>query len=177
MAVGLRTNEELSKTFYYLVYNYTDTKFEEFKNADAPAREILQKGRPEGYHLFDPDLFQGSEEERHLDSLLGYLDVVGYHHYRKIVHIRDIAGALGWQLAYVASRKVVSAYLTPIPKHWKESSMTRETESVAPFRYLSLMLEELETWNKSHKEKIKNLNESWNKSLEEKIKNLNKSTI
>jgi hypothetical protein len=55
--------------------------------------------------------------------------------------------------------------------------MTRETESVAPFRYLSLMLEELETWNKSHKEKIKNLNESWNKSLEEKIKNLNKSTI
>jgi len=44
--------------------------------------------------LYDPSTFQFSEEERRLDALLGFFDILGYHHHRGVVHMQDIAGVL-----------------------------------------------------------------------------------
>jgi hypothetical protein len=153
----LHTDRDLSEAFHYLVYTYSDPVLDKFLRADPQVREEMQKGRPVGGRLYDPSTFQLSEEERRLDGILGYFDVLGYHYVAGTVSLRDVANVLGFQLAALSRRKVVRDYLNAIPDYWKKFEGD-DPQAVAPFRYLTVLLTDFRKYNKQHSEWIEKIN-------------------
>lgn len=153
----LYTDKELSQTYHYLIYTYNDAKYKEFKSASSDLREKLQEGRVEGNRFYDPDDFQGSEEERRLDALLGYFDIIGYHYWTGALEINDIARLLGYHLTVLIKRDVIVDYLNAVPDYWKKVS--GEVESVGPFRYLTILLHDFRSFNEKQKDRNKRINE------------------
>jgi len=141
LASKLYTDKELTQTFHFLVYTFDDKLYDAFLKANSTQRAEMNVNRPEGLRLFDPSTLTGSDEERRLDALLGYMDIIAYHYHRRLVQMVDIAGVLGYQLAIISSRKAVTEYLNSIPSFWKESRYGRTfgKESV-PLRYLDKLL-------------------------------------
>lgn len=129
------TDKELSDTYHYLVYTYTDGTFVKVcealnakGNTEDPidhkkmysCLEALQDGREEGLRFYHPEKFQGSVEEKRLDSLLGYFNIIAYYHNKKVLSLDDINGSIGYHLTVMASRNVIKAYLGLIDRSWKE---------------------------------------------------------
>ena len=160
----LYTDKELSQAYHYLVYTYSDSSYKAFKAATPEERIKMQGGRTEGNRFYDPDHFQGGEEERRLDALLGYFDIVGYHYWNGALEIRDIARLLGYHLTILGKRDVVVDYLNAVPNYWKKVS--GRTEAVGPFRYLTVLLQDFGKFNEDEQSKIKKINE---RSLKESL--------
>lgn len=161
--------DKLYEIYHSLIYNYDNELFEKIDeiannnlNVDTKTPsfeyfEEFQDGRKEGNRLYHPGYFQGSQEEMRLDTLLGYLDIIGYYYYRRLVKMEDISGSMGQYLAMIGQRKVVSEYLQICKRRWREK--TREDPSltlsaVEPFAYLRRLLAEFEDYNRKTSRKI-----------------------
>ena len=153
----LYTDKELSQAYHYLIYTYNDAKYLDFKSAASEDKEKMQAGRTKGNRLYDPTTFQGTEEERRLDALLGYFDIVGYHYWSGALEIKDIARLLGYHLTILSKRRVVLEYLDAVPEYWRRVS--GQTESVGPFRYLTVLLQDFVKFNEREQPRIKRINE------------------
>ena len=153
----LFTNEEFVDTFYYLIYTYTPEVFHEVKNkledllneernTDRDLQEemyrrleCLQHGRKAGVRFYHPRLFQGSVEEKRLDSLLGYFNFIAYVYYneRKLVAREAIDGIVGYHLDEIVGSAVVQEYFAYINEVWSAGDhLTRFGTHHRPFRYL-----------------------------------------
>lgn len=155
--------------YHSLIYSYNNEVFdtiniiareklnEDTKRPHFESFEQLQGDRENGNRLYHPKYFQGSKEEMRLDSLLGYLDIIGYYYFRRLIKMEDIAGSMGQYLAMIGQRKVVSEYLQLCKTNWREK--TEEDPSltlsaVEPFAYLRRLLEEFEAHNRKTSRKI-----------------------
>jgi len=147
LAAKIYTDKELAETFHSLVYTYDDKKFDAFVVADDSEKRELNSGRVPGTRYFDPETVSGTEEERKLDALLGYLDIIAYHHHRRLIHMRDIAGVLGYHLAIISNRKAVTEYRESIPKFWSKSKFEKMYgANSVPLRYLDKLLKDYQAF-------------------------------
>jgi hypothetical protein len=167
-AVTFHQEKAFSDAFYYLVYSYTNEMYARFIAADSKAQGAMQGARTKGQKLYNPKTFIGSAEERRLDALLGFFDVIGYHHYKGIVHMRDVAGVFGFQLAALATRQVIKDYRAAIPEHWPTSSFAKDFNTVAPFRYLEELLKAFQAHCIQHEKEIAELNQNYYRAIEQK---------
>ena len=73
----------------------------------------LQGGRKEGCRFYHPRLFRGSVEERRLDSLLGFLNIIAYYYLREphLVRKSDMDASIAYLLRSTVMSAVVSDYI------------------------------------------------------------------
>jgi hypothetical protein len=168
------TDPELSATFHDLVQSYTDDIFDsidlivEEKNGKkirettkAPVFDIFdslqgpRKDNP-GKRFYHPECFQGSEEERRLDSFIGYMDIVGYHYYYGILRMKDVAALINYHLASLSSRKVISKYMRLSGSDWWNSTNIKAgSKSVQlPYLYFRNMLAEYIEYNETNRVRL-----------------------
>lgn len=180
------TDPELSATFHDLVQSYTDEIFAKVNEIaeQKDAKKIRQNTRLPVFDIFDsvqgprkdlpgtrfyhPDCFQGSEEERRLDALIGYMDIVGYHYYYGIVRMKDLAALINYHLAALSSRNVIKKYMKVSGTGWWNSTDIKEgSKSVQlPYLYFRHMLAEFIDYN----ERNKNALEREQRNIERKNK-------
>jgi hypothetical protein len=158
------THAELYQTFHELIYCYDNGKFDAIDqimqetNLDLkllPVFKIfdsLQDGRTEGSRFYHPRLFQGSLEERRLDALLGYFDVIAYYHAKGYLRIEDIVGSVGYFLAVMKSRHVINSYMEYNREKWEEA-LYQQMGVNPPFNYLNEMLNHVDLYNENLKTK------------------------
>ena len=166
------TNGDLYQTFHELIYSYTNDLFEKIDaikeeqklgRSDDEKRplfepfEDLQDGRPIGSRLYHPRLFQCSPEERRLDGLLGYFDVIAYYYAKGYLRIEDIAGSVGYFLAVIRARDVVADYLKLNREAWTKAEYNSSMGVTPPFAYLHRLLEDLDKYNRHSEARIKKL--------------------
>jgi predicted outer membrane lipoprotein len=161
------TNVDLYQTFHELIYDYTDVRFEKVEsirkeqhldNQEKPVFapfESLQGGRQTGSRLYHPRLFQGSPEERRLDALLGYFDVIAYYYAKGYLRIEDIVGSVGYFLAVMKARKVVSDYLKANREAWMNPEYNSSMGVTPPFAYLQRLLDDIQEYNARFERRIK----------------------
>ncbi len=163
------TNVELYQTFHELIYTYTNSVFEKVdgirkdqkldnceKPVFAPFAEI-QSDRQVGSRLYHPQLFQGSPEERKLDALLGYFDVIGFYYAKGYLRIEDIVGSVGYFLAVMKARQVVCYYLKINREAWADPEYNRTMGVTPPFAYLNRLLDDIQEYNLRFEKQIKQL--------------------
>ncbi len=172
----LYTDKDLSAAFHDLVETYENPKFAQFNEraiAVKAKEERLKRREPifeafddlQGYRknligsrYYHPDCFQGSEEERRLDSLLGYLDIVGYHFRHGTIPMKDLAAMLNYQLATLNGRDVIKFYLgVSASEGWfANTDIQKQSGAVqVPFLYLRNMLVEYQRYNEMNRTKLK----------------------
>jgi hypothetical protein len=157
-------NKELNETFYFLVYTYGDKKFAEMEAAYLAAGgygkigadplkiakvfEPLQEGRAEGCRYYHPDCYQRSMEEKRLDCLLGYFDVLAYYYQNDLIAMEDIAGSLGYHLNILARRDVIKRVRKTYREAVKNPEYVAKNGNIAPFRSLDQFLEDIIKYDK-----------------------------
>jgi hypothetical protein len=172
----LYTDKDLSGAFHDLVETYENLRFAQFNEratAMKAKEERLRRREPifeifddlQGYRknlvgsrYYHPDCFQGSEEERRLDGLLGYLDIVGYHFHHGIIPMNDLAAMLNYQLATLNGRDVIKFYLgVSASEGWfANTDIQKQSGAVqVPFLYLRNMLVEYQRYNEENRAKLK----------------------
>ena len=158
------TDQELSDTFHYLIYTYSNDRFCRVKmklKDDGITRESchghettheamyaslysLQDGRKKGFRFYHPDFFQRSVEEKRLDSLLGYFNIIAYYVRKGLLDRKDIDGSIGYHLTVMGTRDVIAEYMKIIEEEWnKEGRYARQFGMGQPFRDLKWLLDEL----------------------------------
>jgi hypothetical protein len=162
---GFFTNEDLYSAFHQLVYTYRDSDFEKVEtevrkrqaagtlNDETPRPVFLDVKRSLGAdelgsRLYHPYCFQGSQEERRLDMLLGYFDLLGYHHARGYLSIEDIAGSLGHYLNILSRRKVIIELRRIYSEAAADPEYAKYNGRLSPFRYFEMLMQSIETFNK-----------------------------
>ena len=163
------TDQFLYRTFHELIYTYDFKTFNEVKKIykeknlakveETPFFEAfsdLQKERKEGSRLYHPRLFQGSPEERHLDALLGYFDVMAYYYAKGFLHIEDIVGSVGYYLAVIGEREVIKEYMKLNEEAWQDPNY-QKMGITPPFGYLRRLLEDIQEYNEKFANRIKKL--------------------
>lgn len=156
------TDKELSDTFHYLVYTYDDEMFckvkvrlnEEKLPKGSGQKEMyqcldpLQDGRGEGFRFYHPAMFLGSAEEKRLDSLLGYFNIIAYYcdeEKQKILSPDDINGSVGYHLTVMLRRNVIQEYMKLIREDWKRDGRHAERFGMEqPFHHLRNLFNYLE---------------------------------
>lgn len=172
----LYIDTELSTAFHDLVETYDNPKFREINEraTQSGAKEARLARREPVFDLFDdlqgyrkfmagsryyhPDCFQGSEEERRLDGLLGYLDIIGYHYHYGVIPMSILAGMLNSQLSTLVGRDVIRYYLgVSANEDWfATTDIQRKSGAVqVPFLYLRNMLSEYQKYNKDNQARLK----------------------
>lgn len=156
------TDSDLSENFHHLINNFLNDDFDMIdnimrsENSNNRLKPVfdpfayLNEGREVGRRLYHPEWFQGSEEERRLDSLFGYFDVIGYYQHRGLLHIEDIAGTIGFLLTVLREKKVVQRYLDYLEKETQrlaESGKVDLSDSLPPFAYLHRLLDVFDKYN------------------------------
>lgn len=158
------TNKQLSRTYHDLIYTYDDEKFNKIKimrekenirkfPSDKPvfkpfSRFQGSRGRKRGRRLYHPALFQGSDEERNLDTLLGYLNIIAYHYDKGAIDISDIGGSIGYHLSVVNSRAVIQEYFRLCDQAWSsDPAYRRKFGATPPFFHLRKLLVDIEKYN------------------------------
>lgn len=163
----LLANTDLHMAFHELIYAYRDETWEAVKAAlpthlgrdVAPktpemrkqsweALAALNEGRSEGFRYYDPDFFQHSPEERRLDSVLHYFDMLAYNRERHLISVEDITGVAGYHLAVIGSRSVIRYYLARNRDWWEKLPYKQRVGAEEPYRHLRSLLEEIERRNK-----------------------------
>ncbi len=168
------TDKDLSSAFHDLVETYSNKLFEQVDEI-ATKEKAMERSEKENAPIFDifnglqgprlnlngqryyhPDCFQGSEEERKLDALIGYLDIVGYHYYYGLIRMKDLAAVLNYQLAALSSRKVIANYLHISGEEWWGTTSMGAGSGGAPLPYLYFrnMLGDYVTYNEQHKARL-----------------------
>jgi hypothetical protein len=168
------TDKDLSGAFHDLVETYSDKIFEQVdqiataqkaretsEQNNAPVFDIFDtiqgpRLKLEGQRYYHPDCFQGSEEERKLDGLIGYLDIVGYHYYYGLIRMKDLAAVLNYQLAALSSRKVIARYLKASGQGWWGTTAMGGGAGGAPLPYLYFrnLLGDYVTNNEQHQARL-----------------------
>ena len=106
--------------------------------------ECLQDGREEGRRFYHPAMFQGSVEEKRLDSLLGYFNIIAYYYNKeKFLSIDDINGSIGYHLAVMGARTVVKEYLNHIEETWEKGGYAKKFGMLQPYHHLKELLDKL----------------------------------
>lgn len=113
------------------------------------ALATINDGRAEGSRYYDPDFFQHSPEERRLDSVLHYFDMLAYNEDRKLISVEDITGVAGYHLAVIGSRAVVQYYLERNRVWWAHLPYHEAVGAEEPYHYLRALLSKIKTRNKS----------------------------
>ena len=162
------TDTNLYQTFHDLIYTYPTSVLEKIdqlrvkKKLDKAARPVfdpfasLQGDREVGSRFYHPRLFQGSPEERRLDALLGYFDVIAYYYAKGFLRIEDIAGSIGYFLAVMRARAVIAEYMRLTEEAW-HSEEYRRMGSTPPFAYLRRLLDDINQYDKRFESRIKKL--------------------
>ncbi len=174
---NIYTDEELNSAFHALVETYNDSLFDQIdkiaqetkakeksETTNAPVFDVFKdlqgpRAAKEGYRYYHPECFQGSEEERRLDALIGYLDIVGYHYWYGMIRMRDIAALLNYHLATFASRKVVARYLKVSGEEWWKTTAisTGSKATQLPYLYFRHMLGDFVAYNAKNAAKIQRM--------------------
>ena len=165
------TNQELYSAFHELVYQYTDSIFDKV-NDDVKVKEAsgalgdgtsrpyfvsldVNTGRVEGKRFYHPKYFQGSAEERRLDMLIGYFDLIGYHHDQGFFSIEEIAGSLGHYLNILSKREIVryvrEVYLDSV----RDSRYAQANGYIRPFNYFEKLMKSTEKFNSKIDSRVK----------------------
>jgi len=149
---ALHINDGLKTTFHELIYLYKDDYFKlihnnkpiELSDADKVLNTFFEleenkinNGRKVGSRFYHLTQFQGSEEERKLDSLLYYFDVIGYYYNKGLISMTDINGTIGYFVDCLSSRECTKTYLELIYKSGKNRS-----DAIIQFRYLNKMIKD-----------------------------------
>lgn len=160
------TDKELSDTFHNLIYTYRNKKFDEIRDelkrnqitsksgqeAMYQCLEPLQERRKKGWRLYHPGVFQGSVEEKRLDSLLGYFNIIAYYYVEeKLLSIKDIDGSVGYHLTVMSARTVIKKYMNLIENEWETEGYAKNYGTKPPFHYLKKMLDELDQRRNPHR--------------------------
>jgi hypothetical protein len=158
------TNEALYSAFHQLVYTYRDSDFEKVEAliTEHEAAKTLSDKTPRpvftsiqrslgveeiGCRLYHPKYFQGSPEERRLDMLIGYFDLLGYHHMRGYLSIEDIAGSLGHYLNMLSRRKVIQSLRAIYRDAVLDSDYAKHNGRIRPFYYFEELMRSIENFN------------------------------
>jgi hypothetical protein len=160
-AIRFRTDKELSESFHYLIYRYSNHLFEiHSKSANIRTtneeRELddAQAGLTNDLTFFDPKQAIGSPQERIIDNLLGFFDTVGYDLRRKLLFIADVSGVFSYHLDHLIQRKVVQAYLKNIEEKWPTLETFHERYNApVPFKNLRYLLRKYEEHRKSENQR------------------------
>lgn len=152
LASKVHTDKELSETFHALIYLYTDKRYDIYSHAPQSERAEQNRNKRDGLRFFTLDELEGSEEERRLDSFLGYIDIIGYHYTRGLIQMNDLAGVLGFHLATIQSRKVIKEYRESVHGFWQSGSRIGVHYGVnaAPLRHLDSLLSDYEMYCRKH---------------------------
>lgn len=124
----------------------------------------MNESKAEGFRLYHPEYFQWSEEERRLDGLLGYFDVIGYYYHRGFLKMDDIVGSLGWILTVLRAKEVVQRYLRFTDERFqklREENTIDLSHALPPFIYLKRLLDDFERYNqKTGEQRLQVLSEA-----------------
>lgn len=169
-------NPHLYQTFHELIYTYPNSLFEKvddirraqkLDNCEKPVFEPfkeLQGERLVGARLYHPRLFQTSVEERRLDALLGYFDVIAYYYAKGYLRIADIAGSVGYFLAVMGARTVIRDYMKLNQEAWSSPEYNRRMGATPPFAYLNRLLDDIQSYNARFDDDIRKLQDKRLKS-------------
>ncbi len=161
------SNDQLNGAFHELIYRYSDEIWRKVKSSlpgnvsrdDIKTRtpekkqevwkglELLNAERALGTRFYDPDFFQGSTEEQHLDAVLHYFDVLAYNYRRGLISLRDIRGVSGYHLAVIGSREVIQYYLAQNKAFWDNLPYKTRIGAEPPFENLRLLLAAIKRFN------------------------------
>jgi hypothetical protein len=133
---------ELYGTWHDLIYGYSNTVYAvldaHVRQHGAYPTEIQVPGeaaiawKPEYWH---PRLFQTTQEERRIDAVLGYIDVIGYYQQAALIDVMDISGLIGEFLQDIRSRTMIYDYFVVIWRAWELNrwqDRQRQDPSVRP---------------------------------------------
>lgn len=156
-AIRFRTDKELSESFHFLIYRYSNHLFDiYFKPASSRTADeqneldAAQSGLTNDLKFFDPKQTIGSPQERRIDNLLGFFDTVGYDLRRKLLFIPDVSGVFAYHLDHLIQRKIVQAYLKNIEEKWPTLETFHERYiAPIPFKNLRYLLRKYEEHRKS----------------------------
>jgi hypothetical protein len=156
-------NETLRTSFHDLIYSFSDDEWREAQKltkdfdpkikatttlADAwNALDSLNSKREMGHRLYHPAFFQGSEEEKRLDAVLHFFDVLAYSWRNKLVPADDIAGVAGYHLAVIDTREVSRFYLDINAAFWENLPFKKRIGAEPPFENLRLLLDAIRSLN------------------------------
>jgi hypothetical protein len=151
LASKVHTDKELSETFYSLIYLYTDKRYDAYSRSSRNERDDLNKSKKEGLRFFHLDELEGTEEERRLDSFLGYIDIIAYHYTRELIQMNDLAGVLGFHLATIQSRQAITDYRDSVHKFWNHGSKVGRDYGAhaTPLRHLDSLLVDYKAYCKT----------------------------
>ncbi|HLZ85357.1 MAG TPA: hypothetical protein VKQ54_17480 [Caulobacteraceae bacterium] len=144
-----------------LIYQYTDKDFKRVQtivdgfhednrnfSTSEEAMNLVASVAPDlplGSRRYHPDHFQGTLEEKRLDALLGYFDVIGYYYAKGLLGLDDISGSMGYHVGVIRERAVVQWYLTMNKEYWKSGQLSAYSVT-PPFSYLRRLMEDLKKY-------------------------------
>lgn len=162
------------ETYHDLIYNYSDAEWEKthaatekyrkdcqekvenvtFETRDAvwktlnPSSSNSSGNRPDGKRRYHPMFFQGSLEERKLDKVMNFFDLIAHQYGRGVLKLGDISGIAGYHLGVIGTRKVIQYYLVLNAEKWSDLSYQAAVGTEPPFTNLKRLLKDLEKWQK-----------------------------
>jgi hypothetical protein len=116
---------DLFGTWHDLIYGYSNTiyaavdayvlKHHAYPNYVVVPGQPAVSWRPAFWH---PSLFQATAEERRIDALLGYFEILGYHKRQALIDVGDISGLIGEFLQDIRSRTMIYDYFVVMWRAW-----------------------------------------------------------
>jgi hypothetical protein len=162
-AIGEFINGPMYDAFHDLVYSYRDADWERVealveaqfgrdahdryaRSKDLDARQTawtafgeLNASLSEGSRRYHPAFFQGSEEERRLDQVLEYFNMIGSYWTRHLLKDEDIE-PLDSYILLLLDRKAIKYYLDYSARIWQDETEIRRREPAVPFSHLRGLL-------------------------------------
>ncbi len=161
------TNDGLYSAFHDLISKYSDEDWEavrslvekslnrndkkktpDMRKEAWEALASLNSERLEGSRLYHPDFFQGSVEEKRLDSVLQFFDVLAYNYRNGLISVRDIRGVAGYHLAVIGTREVTDYYLRRNAEFWRNLPFEERVGAEPPFENLRQLLTAYKHYNR-----------------------------
>lgn len=166
------TNAELYSAFHELVYTYTDADYAEVCRliAEKESQNEISASTPRPYfvevlrslgeasntnRLFHPKYFQGSPEERRLDMLIGYFDLLGYHYSKGFLSMGDMAGSLGHYLNIMEKRQIVKDMRQIYKDAIENPDYVRANGQIQPFNFFEKLMRAVAQYNEVREEAVK----------------------
>lgn len=171
---SFHTNEYLQDIYFDLVYSYDDEIYNQVINDESYKQDSTEKsekikrpffvekineGRKIGSRYYHPRYFQLSLEEKKLDSLLGFFDVVAYQYSKRILSLEDILGTVGYYLVVINARKASKAYLDYIETEWRNTPYGK-SGAKQPYSHLLNLLKNIDKEMEKRKKEEQTTNQT-----------------
>ena len=122
-------------------------------------KEINAK-KTNGERCYHPKYFQGSDEELNLDGILGFFDIIGYHHHMQLVPVEDIVSTVGFYLRAINSNLAIREYLNIIRERWeKDKEFQKAYGLLHTFYYLDQLLIAIQEYDQKNASKLRSMAE------------------